>query len=453
MFQRPGAYRELLEAMDRTNREPWSAEEIHTFRSFYYMFRDACLRENADQRFVPEAFLVYIQLFGYQASCGKMPGEIGKDLPRIRTEILNRLENAGATILLDDEVKKPLFTIPTAGRLCAAFVHSGSSATSKWVYGHEYGRYLLEHAMGDQLRTLAYEGAETEAEAEAAMEDAMAKGADVIFTTDPKLLMVSVKQAVAHPEVKILNCSLNTAYPSVRTYYPRLYEAKFIKGAIAGTLTQDGRIGYVADCPTYGVIAGINAFAQGARMVNAAARVYLEWAGLREGGGPERLRAQGIVYIDHLDRLAANAGPVVQGYHNLALIRCHWGRFYKSLVRRLMDGSWKKELRGNSAINYWWGMNQQMVDVQGSRRLPSGTRRLVSVLRDAIREERLDPFYGVLMNQQGWVVYGEDAPMPVEQILSMDWLSTYVEGRIPAMEELTETAQELMRTQGIRGGG
>ncbi len=49
----------------------------------------------------------------------------------------------------------------------------------------------------------------------------------------------------------------------MRTYYPRLYDAKFIKGAIAGTLVQDGRIGYVADYPTYGSIAGINAFAQG----------------------------------------------------------------------------------------------------------------------------------------------------------------------------------------------
>ena len=68
----------------------------------------------------------------------------------------------------------------------------------------------------------------------------------------------------------------------MRTYYPRLYGAKFIKGAIAGTLTRDGCIGYVADYPTYGSIASINAFAQGARMVNANARIYLDWAHLRD---------------------------------------------------------------------------------------------------------------------------------------------------------------------------
>ena len=129
-------------------------------------------------------------------------------------------------------------------------------------------------------------------------------------------------------------------------------------------------------------------------------------------------------------------GNQVGGRHNLALIQFHWGKLYLSLVRRVMEGSWKKESRGASAINYWWGMEQGVVSVLCSRRLPSGTRRLAGVLREALREDRLDPFYGVLMDQQGRVVYGEDAPMPAEQILSMNWLSSAVEGRIPELEDL-----------------
>ena len=116
-----------------------------------------------------------------------------------------------------------------------------------------------------------------------------------------------------------------------------------------------------------------------------------------------------------------------------------------------MDGRRKKEERGSSAVNYWWGIHQEMVDVLCSRLLPSGTRRLAGVLRDALRAERLDPFYGVLMNQQGHVVYGEDAPLPANQILSMDWLSTYVEGCIPPVEEFTDRARELIRVQGMGG--
>lgn len=453
VFKRPGEYQELLEAVGMPGRDPWSAEDVYRFRSFYYMFRDAYLRKGLDPHYVSQAFLVYIQIFGYKASREKMTSEIMRELPKIRQEILNRLENAGVTVLLDDTVKRPLISplvsMPTGGKLCVAFLHGSSSAVSRWEYGHEYGRYSLENNMSGQVRTLSYENVNTEEKAEEAFEDAVNQGAGMIFTTTPKLLLPGVKQAVLHPDVKILNCSLNTTYPSVRTYYPRLYEATFIKGAIAATLTTDDRIGFVADYPTFGNIASINAFAQGARMVNANARIFLEWDTFREGSGLERLHEMGILYIDRRGRLAAHSGRNLDGAHNLALAQIRWGKFYLSIVRRVLEGSWKQELHGNSAINYWWGMNQGVVDVLCSRSLPIGTRRLVSVLRTALQAGRLDPFYGMLMDQQGQDSYEDSAPPPAEQILSMNWLSPYVQGRIPAFEELTESAQELVKLQGV----
>lgn len=453
VFRRPGEYQELLEAVGMPGRDPWSAEDVYRFRSFYYMFRDAYLRRNMDPSYVAQAFLVYIQIFGYRASREKMTSQILKDLPKIRQEILNRLENAGTTVLLEDTVRRPIIspmvTMPAGGKLCVAFLHGSSSSTSRWEYGHEYGRYSLENNMAGQIRTLSFENVDTDEKAEEAFENAVNEGAGVIFTTTPKLLLPSVKQAVLHPDVKILNCSLNTTYPSVRTYYPRLYEATFIKGAIAATLTTDNRIGFVADYPTFGNIAGINAFAQGARMVNANATIYLTWDTLREGGGLEELHEMGILYIDRRGRLAAHSGRNLDGAHNLALAQIRWGKFYLSIVRRVLEGSWKQELRGNSAINYWWGMNQGVVDVLCSRSLPIGTRRLVSVLRTALQAGRLDPFYGMLMDPQSQDDYEDSAPPPAEQILSMNWLSPYVQGRIPAFEELTESAQELVKLQGV----
>ena len=72
-------------------------------------------------------------------------------------------------------------------------------------------------------------------------------------------------------------------------------------------------------------------------MVNANARISLDWAHLRDGGAVGRLQAQGIVYIDYLDRLAASTGTQMGNRHNLALIQTHWGRLYQSLVRRVME--------------------------------------------------------------------------------------------------------------------
>ena len=66
-----------------------------------------------------------------------------------------------------------------------------------------------------------------------------------------------------------------------------------------------------------------------------------------------------------------------------------------------------------------------------------------------LRAGRLDPFYGVLLDQQGHVAHGDDAPLSADQILTMNWLSDRVVGRIPDYEELTERGKILTKLQGV----
>ena len=56
-------------------------------------------------------------------------------------------------------------------------------------------------------------------------------------------------------------------------------EAKFLMGAIAGAMAENGQLAYIADYPIFGTIANINAFALGAKMVNPRARSI--WNGPR----------------------------------------------------------------------------------------------------------------------------------------------------------------------------
>ena len=49
--------------------------------------------------------------------------------------------------------------------------------------------------------------------------------------------------AVEHPDIIVMNCSLNISHRYLRTYYTRMYEVKFILGVLAGSLTQSGRLG------------------------------------------------------------------------------------------------------------------------------------------------------------------------------------------------------------------
>ena len=79
-----------------------------------------------------------------------------------------------------------------------------------------------------------------------AVRDALAKAVlqknDIIFTTAGQMRAQALETAVNHPEIKFLNCSVNASYRSIRSYYARMYEAKFILGMTAAALCEDGRI-------------------------------------------------------------------------------------------------------------------------------------------------------------------------------------------------------------------
>ena len=91
--------------------------------------------------------------------------------------------------------------------------------------------------------------------------DARARGAEIVFTTAPPHLRSTLRAAVKHPSVRFLNCSTGTQLSSVRSYYCRAYEGKFITGVIAGAMADNNRVGYIGSYPILGVPASINAFA------------------------------------------------------------------------------------------------------------------------------------------------------------------------------------------------
>ena len=148
---------------------------------------------------------------------------------------------------------------------------------------------------------------------------------------------VSLKAAVLHPEVKILNCSVNVSHKAIRTYYGRMYEAKFLIGAIAASLSESDELGYLADYPIYGMMANINAFALGARMINPRAKVYLEWSTIRKHDAIAALAERGIQIISGKDSITPIEENRVFGLYriqngeveNLAAPIWNWGNTTK----------------------------------------------------------------------------------------------------------------------------
>lgn len=450
-FSRPGGYAELLKAVSHAPDAPWSADDLQSFRTLYYMFREAYLRQGGHPDNVAEALLVYLDIFDYQKSLHKLPHELDSEISRLRPELANRRERAGVALVTEDTAKVPLLHF--SGDVSAAFIHDRTAHDSAWVYAHELGRRDLEAAL--EVETRSYEGIVTPEAAAEAIEAAVDGGANVIFVTSPQLWQAGVKAAVAYPQVKFLLCSLGMSYPSVRAYYARTYETQYLLGAVAGALTPNDRINYIADAPIYGTTADINAFALGARFVNPRAVVSLEWSQTERTSSRSRLSDAGVTYVAEMDRLSPydaqtrQSGLYLAGEsHNIGMSLCRWGEIYIKIVRRILDGSWKNDARGASAVNYWWGLDSGAVNILLSRRVPQGTRQLSDLLRDALWSGRLNPFAGEVRIQGGKRLRFE-GPVSPQQLATMDWLAENVEGGIPTIEDLTDSGRELVSVQGI----
>ena len=270
--------------------------------------------------------------------------------------------------------------------------------------------------------------------------------------------MAGLKAAIAHPSVKILDCSLNISHKYIRSYYARMFEAKFITGIIAGSMADDDNVGYIADNPVYGACANINAFALGAKFVNPRAKVYLEWNSIKDNDSEENLAKKNISIISNQDMITPGNSKRKFGLYkasdsdkHLAMPVWHWGVFYEKLIQSIMSGSWSKDEDGDNvkALNYWWGMSAGVVDLIYSESLPSATKRLVKLFEKELKEARFRVFEGELKDQQGNIKVEEGKLIDPEHIITMDWLLDNVVGRLPQYDELTDNAKLKMALQGV----
>ena len=351
------------------------------------------------------------------------------------------------------------YLLPVSNRkFTVAFLYPKAPEESDWIYAHELGRNYLEETFSDQMNTICCVSGVKEENVEDVLNEVIRDGADIVFEVAPEMMKPSLKIAVDHPDVKILNCTLNTPHKYIRTYYARMYEAKFIAGVIAGALTDNDRIAYIADYPIYGMIANINAFALGASFTNPRAKVYLEWS-TKKGYDRERfLEENNISVVSDQDMITPNSANRQFGLYrvengrtlNLAMPLWNWGIFYEKMIQSILAGSYQTE--GNSeerALNYWWGMSAGVIDMICSNNVPGGVRRLADHLKSDIRKGDIVPFYGEIYSQDKELRNKKDAAMKPEDIMEMDWLVENVVGSIPSMDTLIDAAQTVVQLKGV----
>ena len=465
-FRRPGDYAKLLAYLGKEPGEVWNEDERRTINAYFYYFRDAFDTLNDLQADIlpEEALLLWLKVHPYR-DLGKMStSELKKSLAALWPDVLSSAQRSvvktANEAVADSKpgiITRLISSIPD--HVHVAFVHQLDSKASAWVLGHEDARQYLERIFGERIVAKSYFDANTPEEMDAALEQAVADGAQIVFTTAPKLSRATLKFAVKYPKIQFYNCSVDQPYSSVRAYYGRIYEAKFVTGAIAGAMAQNDRIGYVASNPIFGVPASINAFALGALMTNPRAQIELRWS-CCEGTPQADFFRDGIRVISNrdvptLDKLYlefCNYGTYLMddrgGLVALASPVWLWGGFYENVIRNFLGGV-KKEEKPSTAVNYWLGMDSGVIGLNISDRLPEGVRALAQLLEKSIINHTLDPFARKIIAQDGTVKNDGTATFTPDELLHMDWLCSNVTGSIPSFDQILPMSQSIVRELGI----
>ena len=525
--EEPGAYADIAELLGRSigpDAEPWPDDFVRELKSEFVKF---CKVTKALQGTLPDmplgdAFLVYLRIFNGDAPGRTPEKEVEKRLKRIRKELRtahnkekvslvessDEAVNAGGLITKAEKLVTgpdsllskviPAAAYSRKNPLKAAFIYDKEPGGSNWFFDHEEGRRYLEKVYGGVVETQVYvvdeaaagaqkacAGAERAEEAgrcehhvyanfDAAAEAAVKRGADVVFTPSVRQMDDTLRASIKYENVKFLNCSINLAHHSVRTYFAKLYEAKFLAGIVAGAAAAaDGshRIGYCSGMPVYGTVACINAFAIGAAMADPQVEIVLDWAAKQDANWWWNMLNSGIHIISAVDSAHNTDGSDAYGVcrvelcepgtgndlsgmcriTNLAAPVYRWGKLYELIVKTIIEGTYSASAvdKKDRATNYWWGMISGAVDIELSDAVSPYTRRLVEILKRDIIGADINPFDGELRSQEGIIRRADEAPLTSMDVITMDWLNENVRGEIPKIDTLVDEARATVKYSGV----
>ncbi len=338
----------------------------------------------------------------------------------------------------------------TAKSFKAAFVYVGPTDDMGWSYAHDQGRLYLQNELG--VQTAFSEVVSGGAEATHIITDYAEKGYDVIFATSFDYLDSVMQVASEYPEVIFEQCTGDRTATNVGIYDGRGYQGWYLAGIVAGSMTRNNMLGYVAPFPIPEVVRNMNAFTLGARSVNPAVEVHPAWIYTWVDPPKEREAAQRLVDLGadvvaresdsaEPDKVAQENGVFAIGYNAYqpdvapnALLTApvwNWGVFYKKQVEDMMNGTWR-----NSSV--WWGLKEGVLDMAPMANfVPGEVKALVESKKRDIMNGVFDVFAGPIRDNTGALRVSEGTTMTDAEKLSFNWLVDGVVGSIGAPNQVS----------------
>jgi basic membrane protein A and related proteins len=333
----------------------------------------------------------------------------------------------------------------TPEALKVGFIYVGPVGDYGWSYAHDQGRKYLETTLPD-VKTTYVESVPEGADAERVLTQLARSGHKVIVATSYGYMDTMLKVAERFPDVVFLHCSGHKRRANMGTYFGRMYQASYLTGLVAGTMTQKKRIGYVAPIPIPEVIRITNAFVLGVRAVNPAVNVHVVWTNAWYDPATESEAANGLldIGVDVIAtqsdspapvQTAARRGAYGVGFNadaskfapekHLTSAIWNWGPYYVAAVKQVRAGTWK-------STDEWWPIGTGIVGLSPFGPVVADTLKdLIEQRQQDLMAGRFDVFWGPIKDQSGKLRIAAGEKPVDEVLLSMNWFVEGVIGTVP----------------------
>ncbi len=320
------------------------------------------------------------------------------------------------------------------------YIMSGKKDDSGWNSTHYEGIKAACETLGTEL-LIKEDIKEFSGNCEKAIEELAKVGASMIVLSSYNY-SEEVKDVIKeYPEIVFYSNSSEYHEENMTSYFARMYQARYLSGIIAGMMTKNNKIGYVAAMENNEVNRGINAFALGVRRVNKEAEVFVHWTGTWEDKELEVAAANTLIEEIQIDvityhqnrayvaEIAEEKGIFCIGYHMppekmyfnyLTTVECEWELVYQELLSEFLKG------KGNLKENYWIGLKAEAVGLSEYSSLVSEEiKKEVELAKQEILSGKA-VFSGTIYDNQGNLRCNESEMISDKVLLEQfDW---FVEG-------------------------
>ena len=328
----------------------------------------------------------------------------------------------------------------------AAWLYPSPRADEGWSKQHDEARELIEKQFGGKVKTSYVENVVGVADAERVIRDLAAQGNNIIFATSFEFMNPGLKVAREFPDVKFEHATGYKTAKNFNYYNARFYQARYLAGKLAGAMTKDNKLGYVAAVPIPEVLQGINAYTLGARAVNPNIEVRVVWTSSWYDPGKEADATKALIgmkadVITHHTNSTAVAStceeakvPVIS--YNSAMHKAaptmllggvvhRWEEYYTNEIQKVLDGKWD-----NTPV--WGGANVHMIELADmTPKAPENVASRIKATYAKLEKGEFHPFTGPVVSNEGKVMIPEGKVATDEELQQMMYFVEGVASKVP----------------------